>query len=253
MADPLYTLLFEGLWVLADRAGRLENRPLRIKAELFPYREGLDMNAMLSWLEQNGFIRRYSSNGLALIQVVEFAKHQNPHKNEPESIYPPPDEIGSSTEKIGSTHADSGFLIPDSGLRIPAAPASPAAPPPPAKRPKKAEKTSMPEGFGVSERVRKWADGKGFGQLQEHLEAFIRKARARGYTYVDWDDAFMEAIREDWAKLRGKTANGSAPAPEIRIHETAEETARKLAESQRGAKPPTLETLQKLAELRRAA
>ena len=33
VADPLYTILFEGLWVLADREGRLEDRPLRIKAE----------------------------------------------------------------------------------------------------------------------------------------------------------------------------------------------------------------------------
>ena len=27
VADPLYTLVFEGLWCLADREGRLEDRP----------------------------------------------------------------------------------------------------------------------------------------------------------------------------------------------------------------------------------
>lgn len=30
-------LLFPGLWMLADRAGRLENRPAKIKAQVFPY------------------------------------------------------------------------------------------------------------------------------------------------------------------------------------------------------------------------
>lgn len=57
-----------------------------------------------------------------------------------------------------------------------------------------------------------WATSKGFGQIDEHLDAFKRKASANGYAYVDWDSAFMEAIREDWAKLRGKTANGAAPS-----------------------------------------
>lgn len=33
VADPIYTILFQGLWVLADREGRLEDRPMRIKAE----------------------------------------------------------------------------------------------------------------------------------------------------------------------------------------------------------------------------
>ncbi len=52
VAEPIYTLLFEGLWLLADREGRLEDRPLRIKAEIFPYREGLDLVSMLGWLER---------------------------------------------------------------------------------------------------------------------------------------------------------------------------------------------------------
>ncbi len=47
-ADPIVALLFEGLWLLADRDGRLEDRPLRIKAEIFPYREGLDINGSLT-------------------------------------------------------------------------------------------------------------------------------------------------------------------------------------------------------------
>lgn len=125
VADPLYTILFEGLWVLADKEGRLEDRPLRIKAEILPYREGINIVALLDWLEQNGFIKRYCARGIRCIVVLNFAKHQNPHKNETESELPaPPDEgneLGACTEKIGSrpdsnesARADSLNLIPDS-------------------------------------------------------------------------------------------------------------------------------------------
>lgn len=215
VADPLYTLLFEGLWLLADREGRLENRPLRIKAEVFPYREGLDMAAMLGWLEANGFIRRYQCGELALIQILQFAKHQNPHKNEPESTLPAhPEEIGTPSEEIGTTRADSGFRIPDSGLLI--TPTPPAAPLAPTPKPSKSKRTPLPEDFGISERVKAWAAENNFGLLEKHLEAFKRKAQANGYSYVNWDSAFMEAIREDWAKLRGRGQNGVAPPPDVR-------------------------------------
>jgi hypothetical protein len=203
VADPLYSLLFEGLWVLADRAGRLEDRPLRIKGEVFPYREGIDIDAMLNWLQDNEFIRRYEVDSKRYILVLEFVKHQNPHKNEAESIIPPPDEIGKKPEIIGATRADPGFLIPDSLIADTGAEAhSPA------------RKTKLPKNFAVSDRVRKWAKEKGYERLDEHLEAFIAKCQAKGYTYINWDSGFMEAIREDWAKLRGRGPNGSVPAAE---------------------------------------
>jgi len=98
-ADPLYTLLFQSLWMIADREGRLEDRPMRIKADTFPYREGIDIDAMLTWLHDHGFIVRYHSrknpsdsgnyaSDSRFIQIVNFLKHQNPHRNEAESIIP---------------------------------------------------------------------------------------------------------------------------------------------------------------------
>ncbi|TAJ20777.1 MAG: phage replication protein [Rugosibacter sp.] len=120
VADPLYTLAFQGLWVLADREGRLEDRPLRIKAETFPYRD-VDMDPLLDWLQAEEFIQRYAVADKRYIQVLNFRKHQNPHKNETESEIPAPEQIGSTTEiigtrseKIGSARADSLNLIPDS-------------------------------------------------------------------------------------------------------------------------------------------
>lgn len=114
VADPLLTILFEGLWVLADREGRLEDRPLRIKAEIFPYRDGIEIQAMLNWLDEKEFILRYTCEGKQFIQVNSFEKHQNPHKNEAPSEIPAfsegcttSDKIGTPTESISSARADS--------------------------------------------------------------------------------------------------------------------------------------------------
>lgn len=62
--------------------------------------------------------------------------------------------------------------------------------------------TSIPPGFAVSEQVRTWAAEKGYGQLDAHLEAFVGRAKAKGYRYEDWDQALQNSIREDWPKLR---------------------------------------------------
>jgi hypothetical protein len=151
VADPLYTLLFEGLWILADRSGRLEDRPMRIKAEVFPYRM-VDVDPMLDWLQAEGFIQRYIVAGKRYILIAEFVKHQNPHKNEAESIIPAPEEIGTASEIIGSTRADSlstDSLIPDSGYleegeQVAPAPATPEQAAPKAKK-SKAPQPECPE------------------------------------------------------------------------------------------------------------
>jgi hypothetical protein len=95
---PHARLLFIGLWQLADREGRLEDRPTRIKAELFPY-EALDTEMLLRELasKTNGsgkpeLLLRYSTDVGRFIQIVNFTKHQQPHYKEvPSSIQPPPD------------------------------------------------------------------------------------------------------------------------------------------------------------------
>jgi hypothetical protein len=88
---PYAQLIFQGLWCLADREGKLENRPKRIKAEIFPYYEPQpNVQTLLNKLEEAGFIIRYSANGLRLIKILNFSKHQNPHHTEKASIYSEP-------------------------------------------------------------------------------------------------------------------------------------------------------------------
>ena len=82
-------LLFIGLWGLADRAGRLEDRPKKIKAEIFPY-DDVDVDSFLGELAKCSFIIRYEAGGNHYIQIVNFDKHQNPHPRETPSNIPAP-------------------------------------------------------------------------------------------------------------------------------------------------------------------
>ena len=62
-------------------------------------------------------------------------------------------------------------------------------------------KRPLPPDFGISDRVRSWAGENHHDRLDEHLDCFKRKCAAKGYQYASWDDAFMEAIRKNWAEL----------------------------------------------------
>ncbi|WP_448693558.1 hypothetical protein [Pseudomonas rhizophila] len=127
-------LLFIGMWTEADREGRLEDRPRRLKMALFPA-DNVDIEFMLNGLESYGFIRRYVANGCRAIQIVSWAKHQNPHVKEAQSTIPAevfepaPDWYEESTGLAPDEHssfpADSlslDSLSSDSGFPIPALP-----------------------------------------------------------------------------------------------------------------------------------
>lgn len=82
-------LLFVGLWTLADRDGRFELSPRRIKARLFPYDDAIDVTALLNELIGRKMLQPYSaSDGTALGFLPGFPKHQRPHPNEAKSVLP---------------------------------------------------------------------------------------------------------------------------------------------------------------------
>lgn len=80
-------LAFIGLWCLADREGRLEDRVKRIKIELFPC-DDYDVDTGLSRLAAAGFISRYQVAGFSVIEIINFQKHQSPHGTEKDSSLP---------------------------------------------------------------------------------------------------------------------------------------------------------------------
>jgi len=86
-AGPIAQLLFAGLWCMADKEGRLKDQPRVIKAEVFPYYDA-DVNGELTVIERLGLIRRYVTSGIAVLEVMNFKKHQSPHHTEKPSDLP---------------------------------------------------------------------------------------------------------------------------------------------------------------------
>lgn len=81
---PLERLAFIGMWTIADFKGCLEFRPKRLKIQLLPY-DDCDFEKIAINLDKSGLIRKYSVQGNEYIKIINFVKHQNPHKNERES------------------------------------------------------------------------------------------------------------------------------------------------------------------------
>jgi len=91
--------LFVGLWTQADREGRLEDRPRKIKVAILPY-DDYDINESLDRLQSKEFIFRYSANGANYIQINNFLKHQYPNIKESESTIPAPCKNRTSTPRL---------------------------------------------------------------------------------------------------------------------------------------------------------
>ena len=91
-------LLFIGLWCLADREGRLEDRPKRIKMELMPM-DNYDVSSGLDGLEHGGFITRYVIEGKGIIEIGSFCKHQSPHGTEKDSELPDSNGMLTANER----------------------------------------------------------------------------------------------------------------------------------------------------------
>jgi hypothetical protein len=105
---------------LADREGRLEDKPTKIHLEINAGRAFDGTTSALEWLEQNNFIDRYTVNDAKFIQVIKFNDHQNPHQKEAVSLIPAKPE--KSTRKARGKNRTStslsglipSSLIPDS-------------------------------------------------------------------------------------------------------------------------------------------
>jgi hypothetical protein len=80
-------ILFQGLWCLADREGKLVDQPEDIKFRVMPA-DDLDIDQALQLLEQRGFIQRYAAENMQCIAIKNFLKHQAPHHTEKKSVLP---------------------------------------------------------------------------------------------------------------------------------------------------------------------
>lgn len=232
-------ILFAGLWTLADREGRLEDRPKKIKIGVFPA-DNVDIEVMLQELHRYNFIKRYEANGEKYIQIVSWHKHQSPHHTEKASVIPAEDgaltvkerkDAGDPRNEDGGNPPDS--LIPDSLIHK-----SPPNPPsqggeepdePSAEKPKRERKERCSlktfldrcrqageTAISGYEPLRKYVDGVGlpmeFVQLAwdvfkaEHSPEGANERRLQ----ADWRKHFLNYVTKGYYRLwYADAANGT--------------------------------------------
>lgn len=210
--SPWARLCFIGLWVLADRAGRLEERAKRIKGELFAY-DSVDVEPLLKELARFGFIVRYEVDGRRFIQVTKFHEHQSPHYTEKESVIPPPplpesvahEDPKDSKKTPGVNVASRGgryplnpdSLIPDSLNPEEATSIEVASPRPASEGPQlalvegKSEKASLPDCPHL-DLLQAWAEE--LPTMPQHRPELWRGARA-DHLRARWRE---QAVQRKW-------------------------------------------------------
>lgn len=92
--------LLIGLHCHADRAGRFEWRPARLRALIYPFEQSLDVAALLEQLQAARFLLRYEADGAVFGYVRHWTKQQVINNRERESeLPPPPDDADAAGDR----------------------------------------------------------------------------------------------------------------------------------------------------------
>ncbi len=150
-----------------------------------------------------GLIEIYQNSGTDYACIPTFKKHQVINNREAISILPSRDCDASSTRESGD-QGEGKEGREGKGREDDSRTSSKAV---------SKKQTQLPEDFGISDRVKDWAKENNHFQLESRLQHFIGYAKSSGKKYLDWDQAFMNAIRDDWAKL-GKDSPASTSQSE---------------------------------------
>lgn len=159
-------------------------KPKTFKMRYFPA-DNCDIDAMCESIVARGLVVLY---GDCLAYIPSFKDHQHINPREKESAFPEPKIDASSTRRDASVTVDAraGRKEGKEGKGKDVA----------SKR-----ETAIPENFSISDSVREWAGKNGYHSLEEHLSNFVDACLAKGYKYSNWDAAFRNAIKGNWAKI----------------------------------------------------
>lgn len=223
--EPLARLAFAGLWCHADREGRMEYRPKRLKANILPY-DDCDFDALINELARRGFLHVYEVSGTRYLQVTNFAKHQNPHKaespstlpepcwqsienkQEPESTEEAPNKYGASSEEAQN---QPGLNL--TSLTLPPSPKKDAVSQPPLapSRGKKKQRRVYPDCFEAFWKI--WLSVEGGGDKSPAFDAWNKLAEELQ------DEA--QRLAEPWfADWRRRNPDASAIHASTYLNET---------------------------------
>ena len=202
-------LLYQGLWCVADKRGRLKDIPALIKSDVFPL-ENVPVEKHLKLLTEAGFIDRYESDGQRYIWVKTFLKHQHPHPKEPESVLPPSpaDTDPVNVEAVTSplpVHVEAGTRNGITGTHSVAS-ASPLS-----SSPSMSSIPSVPSGSSVSSmplRTRLNLSQGEIAQIREHFpKADINSRWSEWLSWIEEEEGVRfpkqkVAAFEGWLKKR---------------------------------------------------
>ena len=238
--------MYFGLSTIADRAGRLEDRPRRIKAEVLPH-DACDTESLLAQLHKHGLILRYTVDGSSFIEICDWEKNQSPHLKEPVSTIPTPEKTGpgtgseqvlsgSSTELAPDkqqTNTAPAALIPDSPFLIPDSRvgAAPAAPPPAAKSKNPKTGSRLPDDWTLPDDYRAFCTTERPDldpqKVADKFADHWRGKAGRDGVKLDWLSAFRNWVRnERETEQRMSGGNRGAGHPDSRASVEAEAEAK---------------------------
>lgn len=226
--SPNARLTFVGMWNFCDDRGVHPAKPKTLKAELYPM-DDITASQVGMWVDELirvGLVREFEDpvDHERYWHVTGWDRHQRIDR--PSFKHPAPPPLDSTNpRRAGSSNclddeSSNPRRAPPPGVEGNGKEGSGEEGSSPKARSKrstsKPPKTPMPADFKVSPEVSTWAANQAYGDLDQHLESFKAKCAANGYRYADWDAAFKEAIRADWARVRDKGPGRSAsPAKDI--------------------------------------
>lgn len=249
---PLGRLLFIGLWTMADYKGDLEWKEKTLKIQILPWDE-CSVKALAINLDKSGLVRFYSDGNKIYLNIPNFEKHQNPHKNERDKGSDIPhyseamrqaidlqgltinrDLSGLKPESSHSDRADSLLLIPDSPIMNPdcVMPESQQVAPP--ATPKKTELDysqwpAMPTDQTMTDwlAMRKRLKAPVSQTVINRFAGELRKAQAFGYTV---DQCLAECVTRGWRGFEVQwMQNSKQPAAQQQYKTAAEKEAERNA------------------------
>ncbi len=192
VSNPDAEILYYRLIASVDDFGRHDARADMIKAACFPIRKRATADKCMQWLqhlEKACLLMTYEVDGKPYLQLTKW--DNKPRAEKSKFPDPPTDAYNrmqmlpvTETVTVTETQTDAA----KAAVRVNG----------------KEKKTSIPEGFGgsFSPSMQKWLETRGETQVRAHLIHFVGYVKANGKKYADWEQAFQNAVREDWAGVR---------------------------------------------------
>lgn len=181
---PLTRLFYISLWCEADREGRLSWNTKTLKMRYLPA-DDCNIDDMADELTESGLIVIYEIDDKQYAEIPTFKNHQVINNRESDSIINP--RVKVACKRVQGEGRKEGREGKEDALK---------------------RMSLIPDNFSISNNVKSWALEKRFHNIEKHLEPFVNICIAKGYKYIDWDRAFMGAVRSNWAKIENKKPNG---------------------------------------------